>query len=458
MTVASSQRVMARSNVMGWFKNRSLGAKLTLSFSLVLLATLLPALFSLRALYEIHDVALAIQTEGFPKAQRLARINALVSEYRTDELQHLLSREQKEMLGYERELKTVLDRFASAEASYQELSTPRERALYDGFRASWQAYLADEDEVLRASRTNDTDKIYAAFTRTRETFAPLSPKLRALIDLNVQSSTKAIEGAESSFAQTKRWLTLGAITAFAFGMVLTLYLSNSVALPLRSLAEVVDELEREGNLSKVDFAKAGLPWKEASARSADEVMHLSGSLRRLVDALSELANHATAIASGDYRTRSFRNPALTAYLGYDHSSDLVGPSINEIVDAEDRQVFDMLLEHAASGSDDAPMVEVRLVRHNGSIVTAEVAAMPTVFDGEQSILLILRDVTERKEMQAQLLKLARTDHLTGLLIRSAGEEALAREVSHAVRYASGLAFVLFDLDHFKQINDRTPRR
>jgi diguanylate cyclase len=64
-----------------------------------------------------------------------------------------------------------------------------------------------------------------------------------------------------------------------------------------------------------------------------------------------------------------------------------------------------------------------------------------------------QEMAVRKELEAKLLEIARSDALTGLLVRRAGQEALEREVAHAVRYGAPLGFVLFDVDHFKRVND-----
>ncbi|HEY6876637.1 MAG TPA: GGDEF domain-containing protein, partial [Polyangiales bacterium] len=59
----------------------------------------------------------------------------------------------------------------------------------------------------------------------------------------------------------------------------------------------------------------------------------------------------------------------------------------------------------------------------------------------------------RRALERKVLKLARTDHLTGLLNRGAGDEALTREVERARRYGRPLSCLLLDVDHFKKIND-----
>ncbi|MHC5009992.1 MAG: GGDEF domain-containing protein [Planctomycetota bacterium] len=60
--------------------------------------------------------------------------------------------------------------------------------------------------------------------------------------------------------------------------------------------------------------------------------------------------------------------------------------------------------------------------------------------------------TARRLRRAE--SLSTTDELTGLPNRRAFERALRREVERASRAGNGLAVALFDVDHFKSINDR----
>ncbi len=57
------------------------------------------------------------------------------------------------------------------------------------------------------------------------------------------------------------------------------------------------------------------------------------------------------------------------------------------------------------------------------------------------------------EQRAQLARLASTDDLTGLANRRAFTRQLEVEIERARRYARPLSLVLFDLDHFKAVND-----
>lgn len=52
------------------------------------------------------------------------------------------------------------------------------------------------------------------------------------------------------------------------------------------------------------------------------------------------------------------------------------------------------------------------------------------------------------------LQLSQKDPLTGVCNRAAWDEALGREMCHALRQGSDLSLLVLDLDHFKSINDR----
>ena len=58
------------------------------------------------------------------------------------------------------------------------------------------------------------------------------------------------------------------------------------------------------------------------------------------------------------------------------------------------------------------------------------------------------------ESVARLEELAQIDFLTGLLNRRAFMALANREVANSIRHKQPLSLMLFDIDHFKQINDR----
>lgn len=69
------------------------------------------------------------------------------------------------------------------------------------------------------------------------------------------------------------------------------------------------------------------------------------------------------------------------------------------------------------------------------------------------IVGLAEDITERKQLEGELQRLASTDGLTRSSNRRHFFECAQRELQHARQYGTPLAFLLLDIDDFKRIND-----
>lgn len=67
---------------------------------------------------------------------------------------------------------------------------------------------------------------------------------------------------------------------------------------------------------------------------------------------------------------------------------------------------------------------------------------------------IYRDITDRKDLENRLFELAVTDELTRAYNRRKFHEELNRHIEMSRRYGSSLSIIMFDMDHFKSVNDR----
>ena len=75
--------------------------------------------------------------------------------------------------------------------------------------------------------------------------------------------------------------------------------------------------------------------------------------------------------------------------------------------------------------------------------------------GKDRVMRYARELEQRvMERTAELEKLSRIDPLTGLLNRRVLAETLQREIRVAERNGKALSLIYFDLDRFKEINDR----
>jgi len=98
-------------------------------------------------------------------------------------------------------------------------------------------------------------------------------------------------------------------------------------------------------------------------------------------------------------------------------------------------------------------LESRHKRKNGEEFPVEIRMGPIDVDGQRYLLSLVRDVTERKQLQDHIQHLAFHDALTELPNRAMFNRHLNHAIARAQRYHKGLAVLFIDLDRFKNIND-----
>ena len=145
---------------------------------------------------------------------------------------------------------------------------------------------------------------------------------------------------------------------------------------------------------------------------------------------------------------AFVNPAAARMLGWS-VDELTGRPLDD----EAMPVIAATLRERAARSG-----EETLRRRDGSTFPGEFTTTP-IANGGGSVVTF-RDVSARKRLEEQTLESlaaaeerAAIDPLTGLANHRTFHERLRTELERARRHGRGLALVLMDLDHFKQVND-----
>ena len=92
-------------------------------------------------------------------------------------------------------------------------------------------------------------------------------------------------------------------------------------------------------------------------------------------------------------------------------------------------------------------------RRDGTTFPAEISVGNVQVADERLFVGVVRDITQRKAYEQQLVELATTDGLTRTLNRRAFMDEGAAAHQLALRHGRPLALMMVDADHFKQVND-----
>ena len=144
------------------------------------------------------------------------------------------------------------------------------------------------------------------------------------------------------------------------------------------------------------------------------------------------------------------NQTACRMLGFEREDFLrVGPGRAHEGESQLEELYNKLL----AGDQGGPMTELQLQRKDGSPLSVEVQRR-TLRSGQSWILVaVARDITERKDAEQRLMKLAHFDTLTGLPNRSQFYASLTHSLAQAAEHQWAVAVLFMDIDRFKNIND-----
>jgi len=154
----------------------------------------------------------------------------------------------------------------------------------------------------------------------------------------------------------------------------------------------------------------------------------------------------------------YLNPVAEKLVGFS-SREAMGKPISEILRLFEKEglkeITDRISQEALRGAPCALPPGTGLMSSQGMEYEIEGVCSP-IHTPEADIIgavLVLRDVTEAREMQRKLLWQANHDSLTGLTNRRAFEERVTRTLGSKRASEFPVSILFIDLDRFKYVND-----
>lgn len=159
--------------------------------------------------------------------------------------------------------------------------------------------------------------------------------------------------------------------------------------------------------------------------------------------------YTTLSASGEILSIN-RNGA--AMLGYE-VTELIGESAAKVIHPEDQREVFASVEKLFHDPEAKVDIEYRKVRKDGSILWAHQRASLEPGVSAPRLLVVCRDITEKRNLEDKLAYQASHDVLTNLLNRREFEQRLQHVLTRDSDPADQHILCFLDLDQFKIIND-----
>ena len=98
----------------------------------------------------------------------------------------------------------------------------------------------------------------------------------------------------------------------------------------------------------------------------------------------------------------FANPAAVRLFGAEREPDLLGKPILDLIHPDCREAISNRVNSIAISGGSAPMIEVKYLQLDGTVIDVEVQAKSITYDGRPAVLGAMRDISARKQAQEAL--------------------------------------------------------
>ncbi|MDQ1817384.1 EAL domain-containing protein [Massilia sp. CCM 9210] len=216
------------------------------------------------------------------------------------------------------------------------------------------------------------------------------------------------------------------------------------------LTKPVDRAELWLRVRNLLRLKAYGDLQDHSARLESQVLARTVDLQRFRTAMDATADAIMLISRASMRFSEV-NETACHLLGYSRA-DLLSMGPAELIKTSRAALecqYDALIVDGA----DRDQREMMMTRKDGLSVQVEVHSQALRSGNDWTIVVVVRDITERKQAEKRLTHLAHHDSLTGLPNRTLFYDTLQRTLALARGSGALVAVMFLDLDNFKNIND-----
>jgi methyl-accepting chemotaxis protein len=286
---------------MNWLQRLKLSTKLGLAFAAVLALTVGVGVFSIVKLAQVNATAGELSSRWMPSMRAVQDIKSQIARVRTREFQYIISTEQADMDKYDKVIAADLVELGKMQAAYAELlATPEEKALYAGFVAMWERYMAEDVKIRAAARAND-DAAAKALIRgeSNKLIVALRAQVDKLVDLYGEGGVDAARHGAEVYASARVWIISLLAASVALGALGAALITRWLTRRLGGEPEYAAEIAGRIAAGELSVEVRTAPGDSGSLLLAmgsmrESLAHIVGQVRVATDTIASASDQIVA--------------------------------------------------------------------------------------------------------------------------------------------------------------------
>jgi diguanylate cyclase (GGDEF)-like protein/PAS domain S-box-containing protein len=260
------------------------------------------------------------------------------------------------------------------------------------------------------------------------------PRLLAGESVSIERRLRCKDGRYRNFEQSARRISSD--------VIMSLY--RDITLRKQAEQETLEALK--------DAEDSEIQLEEAISRV--NTMAMEAEVASLeMDQIFNATSDGICVINKDFRISKFNRILrdIMARLGLEMDKGNCNQIFAHELCGTDRCLMDRILKEDHERIEE----EIEVSSSDGSKRTFLVTAQPLMDLTADTIGVVesYKDITDRKEIERELRRLAVTDPLTGAFNRRQFMLRAQEEMERSMRYNTSLTLLMLDIDHFKAVND-----